>query len=459
MKESFRAFRETGMVLETGQTLRADVTLEVGPMSQSVSVSAAVAALNTENGTIKGDVIVQEEIQDIPLNGRDFTELALLVPGVLPNAQGGQGSFASINGARGDNTNFRVDGFDDRNIRGAAAQFRPNIDAMQEFKMEVGGYSAEYGKMAGGILNMVLKSGTNTYHGALFEYFRNDVFDSRAYFDQARLPFHENQWGGVIQGPLSIPKLYSGKDRTFYMFSWESFRNVWGTSNLGNVPTALQKAGNFSQDVSNTGKPITIVNPFSSPANAPFPGNIIPPSMISPIAVKIMQFYPAPNRTALGNNYVNAAHFYSNFDSLITRGDHRFGEKDSITTTYGKHFSRKNQPNEQSNLGLFDAPIRDDRTLGGISYTHMFTPTVISEARFGLSRNATRDRLAGDYPTAAQLGIAGSTPGLPNFPAAFPTINITNFLSMGYSNNEPVYYYVTTYGIRETLTWIKGEHT
>jgi len=126
-----------------------------------------------------------------------------------------------------------VDGIDDRNPRGAAAQLRPNIDAMQEFKMEVGGYSAEYGKMAGGILNMVLKSGTNSYDGALFEYFRNDILDSRAYFDQARLPFHENQWGGVIQGPLSIPKVYSGKDRTFYMFSWESFRNVWGASNLG----------------------------------------------------------------------------------------------------------------------------------------------------------------------------------------------------------------------------------
>ena len=154
-KQGFHAYRETGIVLQVGQTWRADVRLTVGSMAETVSVSAEIALLNTENGSIKGDVIVQAEIQDIPLNGRDFTELALLVPGVLPNAQGGAGSFASINGARGDNTNFRVDGFDDRNIRGAAAQYRPNVDAMQEFKMEVSGYSAEYGKMAGGVLNMV----------------------------------------------------------------------------------------------------------------------------------------------------------------------------------------------------------------------------------------------------------------------------------------------------------------
>src|SRR5262249_27532294 len=182
-KAGFRAFHETGIVLEVGQNLRSDVGLEVGSVSESVNVSAEIAPLNTENGSIKGDVIVQAEIQDIPLSGRDFTDLAFLVPGVVPNAQGGAGSNMSINGSRGDTTNYRVDGFDDRNIRGAAAQMRPNLDAMQEFKMEVSGYSAEYGKMAGGVMNMVLRSGTNQFHGALFEYVRNDLFDSRAFFD------------------------------------------------------------------------------------------------------------------------------------------------------------------------------------------------------------------------------------------------------------------------------------
>jgi hypothetical protein len=457
-KQGFHAYHETGIVLATGQELRSDIKLSVGAVSDSVTVMAEVAPLNTENGMIKGYVVPTAEIAEMPLNGRDFTELALFVPGVVATPAGGGGSFASINGVRSDQTNFLVDGIDDRNVRGAAAQLRPNIDSMQEFKMEVSGYSAEYGKMAGGILNMVLKSGTNSYHGALFEYFRNDFFDARAYFDTSLLPFHQNQWGGVIQGPLSIPKVYNGHDRTFFMFSWESLRNPFGTSSLGTVPTALEVAGNFSQDVNNTGKKIVISNPFSSPVNAPFPGNIIPASMISPIALKIMQYYPLPNRTALGNNFINVVHKYSNFDSFITRGDHRFNDKDSISVTYGKRFARSNQPDEESNLGVFDAPIRDDRELGGMSYTHMFRPNLLSETRFGLSRAAQRDSLEPGFPTAAQIGMVGSTTGYPGYPAAFPLINITNYLAVGFANNEPIQFFVTNYGVRETVTWIKGDH-
>jgi hypothetical protein len=453
----FHTYRETGITLETGQTLRTDVKLQVGSVTETVEVTAQVAPLNTENGMIKGAVVTQNEVNDMPLNGRDFTELALYVPGVVATSAGGGGAFANINGVRSDAVNFMVDGIDDRNPRGAAAQLRPNIDALQEFKMEVSGFSAEYGKMAGGILNMVLKSGTNSYHGSLFEYFRNDFFDSKAYFDTDRLPFHQNQWGFVVSGPVNLGKVYNGHDRTFFMFSWESLRNPYGTSNLGTVPTAAEHSGDFSKVTNSAGKPIIIVNPFGG--NAPFPGNIIPTSVISPVAANVIKFYPLPNRTGLGNNYLNSANLYKNFDSFITRGDHRFDEKNSISVNYGKRFSRSNQPNEESNLGLFDAPIRDDRVLGGLNYTHMFRPSLLSETRFGLSRNATRDTLAGTFPTAAQLGMVGSTTGVEDFPAAFPTINVTGYLAMGYSNNEPVNYYVSTYGIRETLTWIKAEHS
>src|ERR1022692_249025 len=155
-KEGFHAYHETGIVLATGQELRSDIKLSIGSVNDSVNVTAEVAPLNTENGMIKGAVVTQQEINDMPLNGRDFTELALFVPGVVAAPAGGGGSFASINGVRTDQTNFLVDGIDDRNVRGAAAQLRPNIDALQEFKMETSGYSADYGKMAGGILNITL---------------------------------------------------------------------------------------------------------------------------------------------------------------------------------------------------------------------------------------------------------------------------------------------------------------
>ena len=276
----FETYRQTEIVLETGQALRADIKLTIGSVNETVSVTAQAATLNTENGMVTGQMITSNEIDNMPLNGRDFNEQALYVPGVSMGISGAAGSFAAINGARQDNTNFVVDGIDDRNVRDGTANFRPPIDSIQEFSMEVGGYSAEYGKMAGGILNMTLKSGTNQYHGTLFEYFRNDFFDAKAYFDVTRLPFHQNQFGGEVAGPVNIPKIYNGHDRTFFMFSWESLRNPYSTTALGTVPTALEDQGNFSKDVSNTGKVITIKNPFSS--YAAFPGNIIPTSHVQP---------------------------------------------------------------------------------------------------------------------------------------------------------------------------------
>ncbi len=452
----FETYRQKGIVLQVGQTFYAEIKLAVGSVNESVEITADVANLNTDNGMVKGYVVTTAEIADMPLNGRDFTELALYVPGVASAPAGEPGSFASINGARADSTNFVVDGIDDRNVRGAAAQLRPNIDSMQEFKMETSGYSAEYGKMAGGILNMVLKSGANSYHGTAFEYFRNDFFDSKAYFDTSKLGFHQNQFGGLISGPITIPKLYNGHDRTFFMFSWETLLQQYGQSYLGVVPTAAEHAGNFAGIVSTAGAAITLKNPFSS--YAVFPGNIIPASLMSPIGQKIVSYYPLPNRTAVGNNYIFPSSRYNNFNSFITRGDHRLGEKNTISVTYGKHFAWTSDPAEYSNLGLFGTTERDDRELGGISLTHIFSATLVLESRFGLSRSSTRDALMGNYPTAAQLGMVGSSPGLPGFPAAFPQIAVTGYLAIGYGNNEPVQYFVTNYGVHETLTWIKGAH-
>ena len=455
MKEGFRTFRETEIVLEVGQTLRSDFVLEVGPVSQTISVAATVAPLNTENGSIKGDVIVQEEIQDIPLNGRDFTELALLVPGVAPNAQGGAGSFASINGARGDNTNFVVDGFDDRNIRGAAAQFRPNIDAMQEFKMEVSGYSAEYGKMAGGILNMVLKTGGNQLHGSVFEYVRNDKFDSRAYFDTEKLGFHQNQFGATATGPVIIPKLYSGRDRTFFLWSWESFRQSWGETKRGNVPSELERAGDFSQTVNNAGVSIKIRDPFAS--NAVFPGNVIPANRFDPVALKLIGYYPLPNRTGPGNNYQATANNVNHWDSFLGKIDHRFDNRNSMAVRAGKRFGRNNAPWAGSNLGVFQNDVRDDRELAGVDYTHLFQPNLLMEFRFGVSRNASREQIISDGgDTAVELGMAGSThdPLL----RGFPLVNMTNYLSLGYANNEPVQYFVTDWQHDMKFYWTKDKH-
>src|SRR5216684_6616952 len=200
-KSGFRTLHEANLELQVEQQARMEFHLELGSMTQTVEVQAVAPLINTENA-VRGEVVVSHQMVEIPLNGRDFVDLAMLTPGVLPNAQGGAGSAMAINGARADNTNFIIDGFNDQNPRGAAAQARPNLDALQEFKMQTTGYSAEYGRLAGGVMNMVLKSGGNQLHGVLFEFLRNDVFDARNFFDAGKSKLRRNQFGATVTGPI-----------------------------------------------------------------------------------------------------------------------------------------------------------------------------------------------------------------------------------------------------------------
>lgn len=452
----FNTYLETQLVLETGQQLRNDIELKVGSMSETVNVTAKAATLNTEEGASKGAVIVSQEIQDLPLNGRDFTDIAFLVPGVVPKAEGGQGSAMSVNGARADNTNYYVDGFSDRNPRGAAPQLRPNIDAMEEFKMETSGFSAQYGKMAGGVMNMVLKSGTNKLHGTLFEFVRHEMFDARSFFDPVKLPLHRNQYGATITGPVVLPKLYDGHDRTFFMVSFEAYHQIDGQTNLNNVPTAAERNGDFSQAVKNTGARVQIKDPLAN--NAAFPGAIIPPSRFSPVALKVLQYYPLPNYRGVGLNYQATETAINNWQSILGKADHRFSTRDSVSVRYGYRWNPYTTPWAGGKLGGFGNVLVDPRSLGGVTHIHMFSPVLINEFRVGFSRNATTEDMGTSLgkPTAAQLGMAGSTTD----PKAegFPRMNITNYATIGYVASAPVLYHVTDSQIGNVLTWIKGKH-
>ncbi|MCP5120725.1 MAG: Plug domain-containing protein, partial [bacterium] len=269
-------------MLRVGQELRTDIPLEIGQVTEQVTVEATMVTINTEKGTIKGDVVVQEEIQELPLNGRDFTDLAFFVTGVVPKAVGGQGSALNVNGARATNTNFYVDGFDNRNARGAAAQIRPNIDALQEFKMEVAGYSAEYGRMAGGILNMVLRSGTNQFHGNLNYFVRNDILDARGFFEEDKNKLRQNQFAALLAGPIK-------KNKTFFMASFEGQRRIFDQTRLTRVPTLLERSGDYSQSLNLNGGTLFLRDRLASGAcnarksAACFPRNVTPQSRWDPI--------------------------------------------------------------------------------------------------------------------------------------------------------------------------------
>lgn len=457
-KEGFRTHRETAITLELAQTQHHDIRLQVGAVTDSITVVSDPPLINTDAGAVKGDVINNQQINEIPLDGRDFTDLALMVPGVIPMAQGGQGSGLNVNGARADSTNYSVDGFNSRNPRGAASQVRPNMGAMQEFKMEVSGFSAENGRMAGGVMNMVIRSGTNQFHGELFSFIRNNIFDARAFFDEKKLPLRRNQYGITFHGPLQ-------RDKTFFMFSWEGQREVLTQSSIGNVPTALQRSGDFSQStVPITGAKLFLRDPLASGsctatvATACFPGNRVPPSRFDPIALRLLAYYPLPNRPSTTNNFISTAKDYDRADSYMVKLDHRFSGQNVVAFRQQFRLANNTNPFAGSGLGLWPTYSNDPRHLAGLDWTHIFSPSLIMEARAGFNRNATREseKFQG-HDIAAELGITGTTkdPAL----TGFPRFLVQDYLPLGAASGQPQHYTVTTFLASNKFTWIQSKHT
>lgn len=455
--EGFRGYQKTGIVLEIGQVWREDIKLQVGSVTESVSVTAEVALINTETGAIKGDVIVQEEINSMPLDGRDFTDLAFLVPGVVPMAQGGQGSALSVGGARADSTNFSVDGFNNRNPRGAAAQVRPNMGAMQEFRMEVSGFSAESGRMAGGIINMALRSGTNQFHGDVFEYIRNDIFDARAFFDTEKLSLRRNQFGATLHGPII-------RDKAFFLGSWESYREVLGQSQLGRVPSLLERQGDFTQSTAPiTGGPVFLRDPLATgnctatTSAACFPNKQIPASRFHPIALKLLQYYPLPNRPDPRVNYINTAKDHDIWDSYMFKIDYRMDSKNSFATRYQYRDADNTAPFAASGLAISPTYSNDNRSLFGVDYTRLFSPALVWEIRSGFSRNATIEREAFQGRNIAQeLGIPGTTSD--PYLTGFPLFTMTDHFSIGAAAAQPVEYHVTNIQLNTKFSWVRSKH-
>jgi len=461
-KSGFKQIHESSLELQVDQTARLDAQLEVGALSQAVEVVASVPLLNTESFS-RGDVIAPREIAEMPLNGRDFNDLAFIVPGVQPAEQGGKGSPYVINGARADASNVVIDGLNDQNPRDAGAQARPPLDSLQEFKVQTSGYSAEYGRLAGGVVNMVLKSGSNQLHGSVFEYVRNDMFDARNFFDQGKSELRRNQFGAGLGGPVVIPKLYDGHDKTFYMMSWESFRGIAGSNSLGVVPTALERAGNFSQSYDATGKLILIKDPLASGsctatnASACFPGNIIPASRFSSISQQLMQYYPLPNQTGV-NNYLANDPTPDSWDSFLLKMDQKLGDRDNLSVRALERWEASSNPFSGSSLGTFGATTKTGQALYGISETRIFSPSTVNEFRIGLTRTKDAETSAHTGTNwAAQYGIPGTTTDV-NL-EGFPKFSVTGFETLGDSTTNPIRYVVNNYNLNNVFTWNKGNHS
>ena len=461
-KAGFQTLRQTDLELQVNQTARLELQLQIGAVSESVEVKADVPLLNTENAT-RGDVITNQEILEMPLDGRDVSDLAYLVPGVTPMAEGDLGSGYVINGARPDNSNFTIGGFGMRDPRYGQAQARPTLDAVQEFKMETAGYSAEHGRLAGGVMSMVLKSGSNQVHGTLFEFVRNDMFDARNFFAQDKNKLRRNQFGAVVSGPVWLPKIYNGRDRTFFLFNWESMRDSMGNTKLSRVPTDLERQGDFSETRDVSGKLVALKDPLVTGSCGPngsaacFPGNRIPASRFSPISTKVLPFWPSANRPGQVNNFATDAVTSSPWNNFTTKIDHKLSAKDSLSFQYLRRGNSNDLPFDSSNLGVFGSRQRNTQMQFGLTWTRMFTPTVINEFRTGLTRikgNYTLYSHGHDY--AQEFGIPGTTtdPEL----VGFPLFTVRDLVTLGDKNDRPYSGTVNMYQWGDTLTWALGRH-
>lgn len=452
--EGFRAHKQAAFTLALDQGLRLDIRLDVGATSDSVTVTEAPPVLNTDNGT-RGQTITAAEIAEIPLDGRNFGDLALLTGGVIPKGDGGDGSYA-VNGARADNTGFVLDGMNNTQRRNTGAVINPPIEGVQEFKMITSGFSAEYGRYAGGVLTAITKSGTNRLRGSLYEFLRNDALDATGYFDLQKAKLRRNQFGATVSGPLWLPKLYNGRNRTFFLFTWESLRLVDGKTQRGIVPEPGMLRGDFSKAVDAFGRPLRITDPL---ARAPFPNNQIPLSRLDPVALKLAAYFPAPNLQG-PNNFIAQGNATGSNDNFGLKIDHLLTPKDRLTVST---FWRPNTVfdpvvNGRSPLPIFGLANDTLDLLSYVRYLRTITPTMFLELSANFSRKTNNQRwpLSAEQDWGAASGFLGGTTN--PIAQGLPQLDPNGYISLGPAYDVPKIWAFNNYQYAGTMTWVKGRH-
>jgi hypothetical protein len=393
----FARVTQSAVTLEVNQTATFDFHLKIGEAQQSVTVEAIGAGVESSTSEL-GTVVATQEVNNLPLNGRNFTQLLTITPGVANinrdqsgtgNGSGGGGfvgaavgvaSFPSINGARVRSNEYLLDGINDLNTFLTTYNFAPIIDDIQEFKTQGHNDLAEYGGVMGGIVSVVSKSGTNQYHGTLWEFLRNADMDARGFFNAALPPLRQNQFGLAGGGPISIPKVYNGKNRTFFYAAYEGYRQHQNLEGGALGPTAAERTGDFSALL-----PTVLYDPNSTTFNGtsysrtPIPGNILPPSEISPIAKLYQSLVPQAGPLINGNNiYIPEKQLVTN-DTGQIRADQYIGNSDQLMFRYSQYEESELLP--QSVIGANSDDIYGRNF--AIHETHTFGPTAVLEGYFG----------------------------------------------------------------------------
>lgn len=467
-KAGFRRSVRSELTLQVDQRAQVDFKLDVGQVAETVEVRGEALLVDTSNTSI-GKVVDQKRVQELPLNGRNALALTLLTPSVKSNAgptssgfadRGIQLSSISINGGPNAMNGQLLDGANNIQSYIGEVAVNPGVDSVEEFKVQSGAMSAEYGFTAGGVINMVTKSGTNQLHGSVYEFLRNDKLDARNTFAISKPPFRYNQFGTSAGGPVI-------KDKTFLFGNWEEYRYGRSTPRIATFPTAGQRTGNFTDLRAASGALIPIYDPYSTQGSGTgvtrtlYPGNVIPSSQIDPVARAINEFYPLPNRTPTdaftnANNFQALASEKQLMRQYMFKGDHRFSDRNSMFGRYS--FFNHRTDNGGGPAALYPNEVvgkRDDNLKNWnvvLNDTHTFTPTIVNEFRVGATRGyfpfVVRS-FGGGWP--AKLGLPQIVPQ-DTFPA------IANGLT-GFNTG--------TAGLRGSLNWqffdviniVRGAHS
>lgn len=396
----FKTWNVPEVRLALGDRLRQDIRLEVGALEQSIEVTASSPALQADSSSV-GNLINTVAMQDLPLNGRNFIVLTQLAAGASEGDPNGlpsgtrpddrrQTSAVTVNGQPTSYNNFLIDGMDDNERSIGTVILKPSVDALQEMKVQTSLYAAEFGRTAGGVINFVTKSGTNEFHGSLFEFLRNEKLDARNFFSAVKAPYKQNQFGGSLGGPIK-------KNRLFFFGDYEGFRQHQGQTFTDSVPTAAERQGNFAGLFPIFDPLSTAPNPAnpSQSIRSRFTNDQIPASRMDPVAVKYINLYPLPLTNSLANNYTYQPMKTQNNDTMDARGDYRFSDADMVFARYSLNNTNTVIPPGCPLAANGMSPVCDTGRSGTasqraqnaqLSDTHVFGPRLVMELKGGFSR-------------------------------------------------------------------------
>jgi hypothetical protein len=450
---SFQTFKATGVEVATNQVVRTNAIMQVGGLNESVNVEASAQVLDTDRATVS-ETIGERAIVELPLSGRNVWSLASTTPGVLGGLNSDIGLSFRGAGQREIQNSLSLDGINSSSNLLAATSMRPIADAVTEIQVQTGSTSAEYGSYLGVHINVVTKSGTNTPHGSLFHFQQSEALDSRGFFENPanpKNPRDRKQFGAQMDGPIVIPGLYDGRNKTFFMGAYEGVRGEAQTSPFASVPTAAMREGNFSEIST------AIRNPFTG---QPFAGNIIPRAMLSPVALNLLQYYPATNRTGTANNLQAPSGATDDVDQVLARVDQNLGNRIRLNVRYNWHDSfASNVFNAPIPITAVTQPRVNKNWLA--SYTHTLKPTLLNDFRIGYHRI--------DFDTLNQFAVnnqtdAGAGLGIPGFDGdvrysnpGLPSVNITNFNGLG-AGGTNWYQFDTTFQVSNVMAYTRGSH-